>query len=310
MLQSKLTSGLVLAVVLAAGAFYTAAQQESGLTVPAHLVVTVIAHSGNQVPAVQASDVQVYENRERLQVTGWTPLQGPQAALQLFIAVDDDSQPTAFGTNMSDLRNFIQAQPATTAIAVGYLRNGTVFTTQDFTDDHAAAAKALRLPLGNNGAFGSVYLSISDLIKRWPDSKVRREVLLISDGIDELGSFGVSNPYVDEAVQKAQQNGIILFAIYTPGFGRHYRSFWRMNLGQTYLSQLTDETGGAAYFLGFQAPVSYAPYLDDISQRLNHQYLLTFAAPAPSKPKLVPIRLRTELPNVELISADQAWVGK
>ena len=310
MLQSKLILRLVVAVALTVGTLYTGAQQESGLTVPSQLVVTVIAHSGNQIPAVQASDVLVYQNRERLQVTGWTPLQGPQAALQLFIAIDDDSQPTAFGTNMSDVRNFIQSQPATTAIAVGYLRNGTVSTIQDFTNDHAAAAKALRLPLGNNGAFGSVYLSISDLIKRWPESKMRRQIVLISDGIDELGSFGVSNPYVDEAVRKAQQSGIVVFAIYTPGFGRHYRSFWRMNLGQTYLSQLTDETGGAAYFLGFQAPVSYTPYLDDINQRLNHQYLLTFAAPAPSKPKLVPIRLRTELPNVELISADQAWVER
>src|SRR5579884_2170581 len=122
-------------------------------------------------------------------------------------------------------------------------------------------------------------------------------------------SFGVSNPYVDSAVQKAQQNGIVIFAIYTPGFGRYYRSYWRMNMGQIHLSQISDETGGEAYFLGFQAPVSYTPYLDDIGQRLRHQYLLTFAAPAHNKPRLVPVRLRTEVPNAELIAADQAWVG-
>jgi hypothetical protein len=310
MLQSKLALGLFLVAALIASAGYIRAQNApSGGAVPAHLVVTVVAHSGNQVPAVQAGDVQVYQNRERLQVTDWTPLQGAQAALQLFIAVDDAAQPAAFGSNIADLRNFITSQPATTAVGVAYMRNGTVSITQQLTNDHAAAAKGVRLPLGNDGAFGSVYLSIADLIQRWPQSNVRREIVMISDGIDELGSFGVSNPYVDSAVQKAQQNGIVVFAIYTPGFGRYYRSYWRMNMGQIHLSQISDETGGEAYFLGFQAPVSYTPYLDDINQRLNHQYLLTFAVPAPNKPKLVPVRLRTEVPNAELIAADQAWVG-
>lgn len=310
MLQSKLRFGVVLAVALIACRGQLWAQNApTGGIVPAHLVVTVIAHSGNQVPTVQAGDVQVYQNRERLQVTDWTPLQGAQAALQLFIVVDDASQPAAFGSNMADLRNFITSQPATTAVGVAYMRNGTVSITQQLTNDHAAAAKGVRLPLGNDGAFGSVYLSIADLIQRWPQSNVRRAIVMISDGIDELGGFDVSNPYVDSAVRRAQQNGIIVFAIYTPGFGRYHRSYWRMNMGQIYLSQISDETGGEAYFLGFQAPVSYTPYLDDINQRLSHQYLLTFAAPAQNKPRLVPVRLKTEVPNAELIAADQAWVG-
>ena len=51
-----------------------------------------------------------------------------------------------------------------------------------------------------------------------------------------------------------------------------------MNWGQNYLSQISDETGGESYYLGFGAPVSFVPYLDDLTHRLTRQYLLTFLA--------------------------------
>ena len=64
------------------------------------------------------------------------------------------------------------------------MRNAVVQITQDFTNDHAAAAKALRLPLATPGSYGSPYLSVIDLMKRWPESTNRREVIMVTDGID------------------------------------------------------------------------------------------------------------------------------
>jgi hypothetical protein len=81
-----------------------------------------------------------------------------------------------------------------------------------------------------------------------------------------------------------------------------------MNWGQNYLSEMAEETGGEAYFLGSETPVSFAPYLDDLSQRLTHQYLLVFQAKPEKKPGLQSVRLRTELPNVELAAADKVFV--
>jgi len=57
-----------------------------------------------------------------------------------------------------------------TLVAVAYARNGAAMVTQDFTNDHALAAKALRIPLGNLGAFASPYLSLQDWLKRWPST--------------------------------------------------------------------------------------------------------------------------------------------
>jgi hypothetical protein len=147
-----------------------------------------------------------------------------------------------------------------------------------------------------------------DLIKRWPESAVRREILMVSDGIDRFGGGGPSDPYVDSAVEQAQKAGVIVFTIYATGVGHWGHSFWRIDWGQNYLAQVADQTGGEAYFLGLGTPVSFSPYLDDLSHRLNHQYLLTFLAKPQNKAGLQPVRLRTEIPNAELVSADRVWV--
>ena len=276
-------------------------------TVPVHMVVTAEARHGTDVPVIKREDVTVNQGRERVQVTDWVPLEGEHAALQLFVLVDDASGAT-LGAQLEDLRRFILSQPPSTAIGVGYMRDGTVDILQNLTDDHALAAKALRLPLGTAGALASPYLSIGDLIKRWPESPVRREILMVSDGIDRFGGVGPANPYVDTAIEQAQRAGVIIYAIYATGIGHFGHTYWRFFWGQNYLSKVATETGGEAYFLGYDTPVSFSPYLDDLTRRLTHQYLLTFLAKPGKKPGLQPVKVRTEVPNAELVAADMVYV--
>jgi hypothetical protein len=276
-------------------------------TIPVHMVVTAEARHGTDVPVIKREDVTVNQGRERVQVTDWVPLEGEHAALQLFVLVDDASGAT-LGAQLEDLRRFILSQPPSTAIGVGYMRDGTVDILQNLTGDHALAAKALRLPLGTAGALASPYLSIGDLIKRWPESPVRREILMVSDGIDRFGGVGPANPYVDTAIEQAQRAGVIIYAIYATGIGHFGHTYWRFFWGQNYLSKVTTETGGEAYFLGYDTPVSFSPYLDDLTRRLTHQYLLTFLAKPGKKPGLQPVKIRTEVPNAELVAADMVYV--
>jgi len=276
-------------------------------TVPVHMVVTAEARHGTDVPVITREDVTVNQGRERVQVTDWVPLEGEHAALQLFVLVDDASGAT-LGAQLEDLRRFILSQPPSTAIGVGYMRDGTVDILQNLSGDHALAAKALRLPLGTAGALASPYLSIGDLIKRWPESPVRREILMVSDGIDRFGGVGPTNPYVDTAIEQAQRAGVIIYAIYATGIGHFGHTYWRFFWGQNYLSKVTTETGGEAYFLGYDTPVSFSPYLDDLTRRLTHQYLLTFLAKPGKKPGLQPVKIRTEVPNAELVAADMVYV--
>jgi hypothetical protein len=296
--------GIILAI---AGLMIGPPRGRSQEPVPVHMVVTVEAHRGPDVPEIRKEDVQVYQGHERRQVADWTPLREETGALQLFILLDDSSH-TNVGSQFGEIRSFIESQPQTTAVGIGYMRDGTVDITQNLTTEHDLAAKALRLPRGNLGAFASIYLSIQDLIKRWPESPARREIVAISDGIDYFGGTGPANPYVDNCIEQAQKAGILLYAIYATGVGHYGHSLWRMNWGQNYLSEVAQETGGEAYFLGYETPVSFGPYLSDIGQRLNHQYRLTFLAKPGKKPGLQSVRLKTEVPKVELAAADRVFV--
>ncbi len=307
------SAALGLAVCLGGGGDLWAQQAATNGTsangVPVHMVVTVEPRHGSDVPVVNREDVMVYEGKERDAVTEWIPAQGDRAGLELFVLLDDGSD-ASLGTQLDDIRKFIDAQPASTKIGVAYMQDGIAKIVQNPTIDHAAAAKTLRLPMGMAEINGSPYFSVSDLIKRWPESTARREVLIVSDGIDlYYGSGDVQDPYLAEAIDDAQRAAIVVSAIYTPGAGHLGHSYWQNYWGQLYLAQLTDRTGGEAYGIGFSGPpVSFGPYLKNLERRLSHQYLLTFLAKPPKKAGLQSVKLRTEVPNVDLVSADKVYV--
>src|SRR5271154_5940858 len=159
------------------------AQQGTKAAVPVTMTVTANVASDKRMPQINREDVVIQQGKERLKVTEWVPAQGDRAGLELFLLIDDASA-SSLGSHLDELAAFINAQPSTTTIGVGYMRNATVEIVQNFTTDHAAAAKALQLPLGSAGAYGSPYLSAIDLMKRWPASDNRREIVMVTDGVD------------------------------------------------------------------------------------------------------------------------------
>ena len=214
------------------------------------------------------------------------------------------------GTQLEDIKKFINSQPDSTKIGVAYMQDGMARIGQNLTTDHAQAVKALRLPMGVPGVNGSPYFSLSDLIKRWPASTARREIFVATDGVDRYYGLGDPNdPYLEQAIDDADRAGIMVSAIYLPGAGHFGHSYWQTYWGQIYLSELTEKTGGEAYYIGFNGPpVSFAPYLEDLSKRLTHQYWLTFLAKPPKKAGWQQVRLRCEVSNVDLVSAGRVYV--
>jgi VWFA-related protein len=285
------------------------AQTAGAQGVPAHVLVTVEARHGSSVPDIGPRDVMVYEGRERDQVTDWVPAQGDHAALELFVLLDDSSN-NRLGSQLEDLRQFISAQAPSTLVGVAYMQNGTTRVEQNPTSDHALAAKALRLPMGIAGINASPYFSLSDLVKRWPESSARREVVMVTDGVDRYyGSGDSQDPYLDAAIDDATRAGILVYGIYTPGAGHFGHSYWQNYWGQIYLSRLAEETGGEAYYIGFTgAPVSFDPFLEDVGRHLDHQYWLTFVAKAQKKSGWQRIKVTTEVSNAELVAPRKVYV--
>ncbi len=310
MINRRFLASLMVGLALVVLGTQSLAQQVSSANgVPAHMVVTVEARSGSDVPVTNRQDVMVYEGSDRRQVTDWIPAQGDHAALELFILIDDSSS-MILGTQLEDLRQFILGQPSSAKIGIAYMQNGTARIEQNLTSDHNLAAKALRLPLGIRGVNASPYFSLSDLVKHWPHSDSRREVLMVSDGIDlYYGSGDLLDPYLAAAIEDSQRAGVLVSAIYNPDVGHYGHSYWRTYWGQIYLAQVAEETGGEAYYIGLNGPaVAFAPYLSDLASRLNHQYLLSFLAKPQKKAGLQRVKLTTEVPNVDLVSADKVYV--
>ena len=309
MKTNRTTIGLAFAMLamLSASRFSLAQQPSTPGATAVHVVITVEAHHGTNIPTINPGDVMVYEGHDRDQVIDTVPLVGEHAGLELFLLIDDAAN-SSLDSQLQDIRQFITSQPATTAIGVGYMRNGTVEVVQNPTNDHAQAAKALRLPLGEPGASPSPYFSIVDLVKKWPEAPVRREILMISDGIDRFYGSGPDDPYVQSAIDALQKAGITVYSIYAPGVGHFGHSFFRINWGQNYLSQMSDENGGEMYNYMFGPAVSFTPFLDDLSHRLTHQFLVTFIPKPEKKPGLRQVRFHTEVPNAELVGPDRVYV--
>jgi hypothetical protein len=308
-----LAAALFAAAILPFAAERAAAQQSQSPNQNAaqvRMTVSVEARHGMEVPSIAREDVIVDEGREHDKVTGWIPAQGPNAGLDLLVLIDDSSS-VSLGSQIEDIRAFIAQQPPTTFVGVGYVQNGTVELAQNFTQDHASAAKSLRLPLGAGaGVDASPYFSVSDYVKRWPANaaRPRREILLISDGVDTYYGGGPTDPYVDNAVEDAQRAGVTIYSIYTPGSGHAGHSFYRINWGQNYLSELSDKTGGESYWMGFGSAVSFTPFLDELAHQLQHQYVLTFTPKPEKKAGMQRVRLATEVSGAELVYPDSVYV--
>jgi len=266
-----------------------------------HLIVTAEGRHENAPPEVTKDDVSAEVNKRPVRVEKWIPLRGDQADLELYIVIDD-GEDSDLGTQFNSLKSFIRGQPETTRIGLAYLRNGSANIVVRPTNDHDEIARALRLPLGQAGISASPYMGISDLVKKWPAAGARREVLLIASGIDPWSSPDPQNPYLQKAIADAQRSGILVHSIYYAEAGHLGHSYSRVNWGQNYLSELGDETGGEAYWQGFYSPVSFDPFLKDLTQRLQNQYLLTLV-PGDSKGDLEPVRVTSSKAGVSLMAA-------
>lgn len=303
--------------------------QEKGTpsTAQVHVVITDVGQqSDRELPRLKQDEVKVKQGKTFLQVTQLIPAQGDNAALQLIILIDDTLNTSAVGNNLNDIREFIKAQPPSTVVGVGYMSNAGVNTVQNFTADHEAAAKAVRLPRGGFSTMDSPYLSLISLVRGWPQQNVRRVVLMVSDGIDRLRgetprpnqlgpNFGPvyhSMPTIStdatSASEISQRYNVLVSSIYSPGVGRAGRSSWDLQLGLSGLSKIAQETGGECYSLGTSALVSFKPYLEQFQKALDNQYYLVFLATPRNRAGLQRIRIETEVSNSEILAPDNVWV--
>ena len=137
--------------------------------------------------------------------------------------------------------------------------------TQDFTGDIDKLRTGVRVIKAGGGTamWDSVYFACRDKLMKEPSSgAVRRAIILISDGEDNL-----SRVYRNEAIDMAQRAEVIIYTISTSLVERHTK-------GDDDLKTLADATGGRAFF-----PVKLDDVVSafsDIQEELRSQYSISY----------------------------------
>lgn len=261
-----------------------------------------------QIPTL--ADISMKVNGKEQPLTGWS--QVPANGVQIAVLIDDGLRESV-GRELNALKAYANGLPPGTQLYIGYMKNGTVFTEQPFTTDHAAAAAKFRLPLGSPGVSASPYFCLSEFVKHWPSDTSRpgaRFVMMITNGVDPYnGSTSPLNqdsPYVQAAITDAQRAGVSVSSIYFQDAG--FRGGRGSFSGQSYLTQTGDETGGRSYYEGVGNPVSLAPLLAQFQHAISETYVASFTAKA-SHDKLVDVKAETKLHGVKLHTAKMVRPG-
>ena len=273
---------------------------------PVRMIVTVGHHYGHVLPVLTKDDLAVTERYEPLSINSLTALRGDRDPLELYVLVDHCSNCEA-GSQFQELSHFIGSQPASVKVGIAYILNGRLQVAEKPTADHARAVEALNTPEGSQPA--SPFRALAELIRTWPASAARREVLMISNGINPSAKETLQDPTAEEALTAAQRAGIVVFVVYHPSADYIKTDPSALYNGQVQLAHVADETGGEAYFLGFGPLPSLAPFLSDLADHLANQYLLEFTVdPARSGDELRQVTVKSKTSDLELMVPDRVFV--
>ena len=198
-----------------------------------------------------------------------------------------DDLVSSIGNETKGIAEFIRQLPSGSRVMVGYIRSGSLDLRRKFTTDLEKAAGGLRAPLGlpSAGAYNP-YVEIIEGLKRFDSQPLgRRAMIVVSDGIDISRGPDSSSPNqsidLDRAIAEAQRRSVAIYTIFAPPAANVNELL--ITNGQSCLKKLSDETGGRAFFQGTGAPVSFDPFLKEISATLDRQIALTYLSTHPGK---------------------------
>jgi hypothetical protein len=283
-----------------------AASQGHAQTGKGRAVVTILTRHSEMVPNLTQQEVTAKINGKDADVIGWMPFKDADDSLELILMIDGGAR--NLGRQMEEITAFLQSLGPRTKVAVGYMQNGHTALAAPLSVDHNQAVKSLHLPAGGTT---SPYFSLSDLAQHWPsqDRNARREVLMLSDGVDpENRRFDPDDLYVQSAIRDSVRAGLVVYTICWVNRSERDDSSITVNGGQSLLNELSEATGGYSYWSGAGNPVSFKPYFDDLQRRFANQFALDVAAPLAHKPAVETLKLKVEGLGIQVTAPQQVYV--
>jgi hypothetical protein len=271
-------------------------------------VVTIFAKHSELAPNISQQDVSVKVNGKESSVTGWAPLRGADDGLELVVLIDGGAR--NLGRQFDEIRHFVQGLGPHTKVAVGYMENGRAVLAGPLSADHAQVVGELHLPAGPSS---SPYFSLSDLAQHWPSQArgVRREVVLLTDGIDPYNQhYDPEDMYVQAAINDSVRAGLVVYTIYWQNRNNGGGDSMVSVGGQSLMAEVTQATGGNSYGSGMSNAVSFQPFFEDLARRLENQYELSFSARLDRKPAIESLKLKVGGLAVEVDAPQQVFVDR
>ena len=270
-------------------------------------VVTVLAKHSELVPTVAQQDVSLKVSGKEATVNAWTPFKSADDRMELVLLIDGNAR--NLGRQFDEITHFIEGLGPNARAAVGYMQNGSAVMAGPLSADHRQVASELHLPIG---ASTGPYFSLSDLAKRWPsnDPAARREVILLSDGVDPSNlRFDPDDPYVKSAIEDAVRARLVVYTIYWHTQSPLDRNGMIVTGGQSLMNEVTDATGGCSYQIGTENPVSFQSFFEDILRRFANQYELEFTARPDRKAEVNNLKLKIDGLGLHVTAPEQVLVS-
>ena len=299
--NSAIAVCLALTSLLAAPAF----SQSDALQGQGKAVVTVLPKRDSAAPVgITEQDMSLKIDGKVARITAFKPYQSPENNLELVLLIDNSAH-SSLGNQFEAIGSFVKSLPPNVKAAIAYMQNGQALFAGPLSTDHAQVLRALHLPGGSAGSSASPYFCLSDLARHWPsqDQAARREVVMVSDGVDLYTMrYDPDNPNLQDAISESVRARLVIYSLYWESRGTGGTGSFEKLAGQGYLDEVTQATGGKSFWIGMGNPVSFEPYLDELTRRFRNQYELGFTTGLTGKPKIEELKLEFSAPGTEVNS--------
>jgi VWFA-related protein len=280
----------------------TETDRENRPSRPVTIPISIKLRGQDREPELQLVDLTVAEDGEAQTVASIRAF-GASFPITLMVLVQDDVLPPV-GNEIRSISNFVRHLPKGSRVSIGYLRAGSLEVRQKFTTDIEKAARSLRIPVGSiSSAPYNPYVEVIEAAKGFESQPAgRRALLLVSDGLDVSRGLETASTVdsldLERAIRESQRRSIAVYSFFAPTLLTSGTSVLTLN-AQSSLKKLSDETGGRAFFEGSGPPVSFEPFLSELSSTLERQIALTYTSTHPQR-GFHRIEVRSSTPGVEL----------
>lgn len=254
--------------LMRSGSFFTAAVLASLLLVGILSSVSPasVAAAAGKAPAARDDDDERGKRK-------WQAVAEP---VDLAILIQDDLVGNV-SNQIKVTKEFIRSLPQGSRVMVGYITTGTLQVRQPFTTDLEKAAGSLRIVASSTAVSPyNPYVEVLEGLRRFdPQSRNRKALLLISDGLDVSRGFDAGTVLqsidLNRAIKEANKRNVAVYSFYAPSVGLTGRSRVAASYGQSSLNRISEETGGKAFFAGTTGFVTFDPHFKRLAQALNEQ---------------------------------------